>query len=816
MRKNQLYIKVNNDWKELDLFEDADIPTTFEIDTLKLGERATGYSIDFQLPATNNNTLIFGLVNDINNYRGSFEIDKEYDAILTDNSLTIFQGQFRLKKITIKHNRETIYTGNLYGGVKNLLDALGNDTLIGNEDPSKDLDFSEYAVDRTDMQLSNFRDYLQTKYTDGTGFGLTLLDKFNKYSQSFSAGAQTWYTDETTPYLYDIEIFNKIIHQAGWRYESEFLSGTDFSNYLHDARWNDTIGQFDVNSLIYPSMSVKISQQNPSVYSTITELDAASETIAAHFQISSSWPFDDYETVTYDNTYFDPLKYSLTQSGSDSLTSYSFTATESNIYDVNINFPFNFEIQLWNTSAERYLLTSETVHTYSRPYKLMIQTVKNDRTFLGTPTVIEGNYADSYTSENDSGKITLGSGTFSYTDRLSLSRGDKIGLYVWVIVPIRHTYWDSETETYKYYGCFFTDEILSKLCVPVDANVHITPNNQSDIVSIQSLQGFYEDASFDPTRILNQKTTKREFINNFVKSFNLYIEDVSGKMNYKTGKLYPDNTLRIEPWEIFYNPEVNYSTNVHDWTDKVDWETVEYSRVSDLLYTNQHFNKAQDDDFFNEDYNKTFKVKHEDRVVHSLYPSKDVNEIDVNVSANLCGVVNNQTDTIQCPKVFSLDKDDNIDEKKEFSDGMFFIWRNKTHQETQLSTNYTVKLQSRLSSSSLNIVDYYTADYLNKGYGADTATLSFGPIENYYQNLKGSQMTSNDLYNAFYKKQFEAMVQQDARILEANIYLTPFDIATLQMSDKIIVGDNYWRILSIDQWTSEDNPCRVKLLKVFE
>jgi hypothetical protein len=77
-------------------------------------------------------------------------------------------------------------------------------------------------------------------------------------------------------------------------------------------------------------------------------------------------------------------------------------------------------------------------------------------------------------------------------------------------------------------------------------------------------------------------------------------------------------------------------------------------------------------------------------------------------------------------------------------------------------------------------------------------------------------MTSNDLYNAFYKKQFESMVRQDARVMETLIYLTPFDITTLQMSDSIIINGNYWRILSIDQWTSEDNPCKVKLLKVFE
>ena len=828
MRKNQLYIKVNDEWKELDLFEDVDIPTTFEIDTLKLGQRATGYSIDFQLPATEKNTITFGLVHDVDVYRSSFEIEKNYEAILTDNALTVFKGQFRLKKITIKHNKQITYTGNLFGGVKNLLDALGNDTLTGNEDSDKDLDFSEYNVPASEMQLSDFRDYLQTHYTDATGWGLTLLDKTNKYSQAFSSGVQQWYTDETTPYLYDREIFDKIIHQAGWQYESEFLNGTDFSTYIHDPRWEDTIGQFDVNSLIYPYMrhNSNIHISTP-VSSIITQNDPTTSAVIANYQYYKESSLGEANMITT-SIALNQNDFTLTeQNVTSDINAYQFTATQNGYYTIDWNFNVEGRIQLRNVSNEAPAGFS-TINTQGeKPYTVWVQLQKNN-TLIGNRVRETGTVTGNYTTyiEYDSSSqrneyyVTLATGSFSYQNTgVWLNAGDTLKLYMWIQCPVQYEVYNRNTELWEthwvwhhysnlgveYYTNFYPKYLQIKLT-----------NSANPIISNVINDGFYEGNEFHPNEVLNEKTTKIDFINNFIKSFNLYIEDVSGKMNYKTGKLYPDNTLRIEPWEIFYHPEVNYGSNVHDWTNKVDWETVEYQRVSDFLYTNQIFTKAQDDDFFNEDYNKTFKTPHENRVVKSVYASTEENEIPVAVSANLCGVVNNQTDALQCPKVFSKDKDNNVDKKKEFSDGMFFIWRNNTAASTSQPSNYTLKLQSRLSASSINMTDYYTADYLNKGYGAETASLLFGPVENYYQNLKGSQMTSNDLYNAFYKKQFEEMTDQDARIMDANIYLNAMDIATLQMSDTIIVDSNYWRVLNIDQWTSEDNPCKVKLLKVFE
>ena len=850
MRRTQLYIKVNNAWKEIDLFDDIVVPITMKVtDIRQFGSKTSSYSLDFDIPHTNNNAQVFGLNSEIDVYESTFEVGKDYPAYMTNDTFTVFDGQFRLKKVIKKNSGTYIYyVGYLYGGAKTFVDELGTETLVGNDDSSQDLNFSEYTVQGEDMQLDNFVDYLHTKYTDGTEWGLTLIDKTNKAAQVFSGGSQQWYTDECTPYLYALEIFNKIFSKTSYRYDSEFLQGTEFSQYLHDPRWANSIGKYDVCSIIYPFMKNNNNFSNNEVSVNITQLSTTSNCVIARSETFYGASIERYDPI-WRTMEFDTTQYVFSQTHAGAtFPAYEFTATDYGVYDIKYKFPL--EARLLMRKRDDSIITPNPDPIYGRTSIIVGDPDANpDRSFIVYVGIekngslisttrqyisdnLQGEYSDdsqfggklyfensSYTG-NQECYITLGELNMDVNlSGVYLNIGDTLKFYMWISVPVKFRKQGVSTiqsmfNTTETYSPFTTTPCYPKY---IEMKLHPSVNpNEPTIISLYSPPSFKEGATFDPTGILNPKTTKLDFFNNFVKMFNLYVEDVSGKTNYKTGSIYPPNTLRIEPYEIFYTPELGAGqSNIKDWTDKIDWESVEYRRCDDYLYNTQSFTKKQDKDFYNDNYDITYKMPYGNREVKGVYCTSDnKNEISLNVSANMCGLVNNQTDTLQCPKVFTLDKSGNIDTKKEYTDGLFFLWHNDMRANTTIGTNYSLKLQSRVQpTESRTLIDYYCADTLNKGYGLDDANLNWGGTENYYQNTKGTIPTYNDLYSAFYSREYEEKTAPDATIMRANAYLTAQDIYNLQLSDMIICNGNYWHILEVNQWKDEKTPCQIELIK---
>lgn len=825
MRNNQLYINVNNSWCEIDLFEDTTIPITLKVTEVKnFASRNTGYSTEFNIPHTNNNAKTFGLVSDINIYRGTFEVGKDYPAYITNGGITTFEGQFRLKRVIKRNSGSYIYyVGNMFGGTKNFVDTLGNKTLTGNEDPADDLDFSEYDTLETDMKLNDFGRRLQSRLLNGTGWGLTLLDKTNKAAQAFSDGSQTWYTDECTPYLHAREIFEKLFEGSGYTYVSDFLQGTDYSSYLQDSRWKNTIGKFDVNSLIYPYMlhNSTIKHLNP-VSTELFQVTSNANSELFKTSVPPQYPFGVWSIYngTYNNytVNFDSNDYNITNTGVNiPLSTWRFVCPKTGVYTIDVKLPVGIKTQFYTDRYNRIIVGQQTSNVTDRSFTYWFSLMKNGRNLVQRAQV--QNYPEHYEIDANGWATLVPQQELKYSGNVTLVAGDVIQIYCAIDLIWFTDEWDETAERYRRIFSFTTPISGGNTELrPINITFESLYNDQNNsVIKIVQSGGFYEESSFSPNSILNRKTKKIDFFNNFVKMFNLYVEDVSGKKNYKTGGIYPPNTLRIEPYEIFYAPELGTGqSNIKDWTDKIDWENVEYRRCDDYLYNIQNFTKTQDGDFYNANYNSTYKLPYGNREVVGEYCTKDdKNNIELKVSSNLCGVVNNSTDTLQCPKVFSFGKTGNVDPKKEYSDGIFFIWRNYMNENTDMGINYTMKLQSRLSGSYRNVSDYFCADTLNKGYGTDDANLNWGDTSVYYQNLKGAIPTYNNLFNAFYAKEYAEKTSQDAIILKAKVYLNSLDINTVQMSDTIILDGDHYHILEITQWEEENKPCEIELIKTI-
>lgn len=854
--KTYLYIKVNNQWKEVDMFNDISIPITLKVtDIRQFGSKSSGYSLDFDIPHTTNNAILFGLNADIDVYRGSFEVGKDYEAYLSDGCFTTFQGQFRLKKVVKQNSGKYIfYVGYLYGGTKTFVDRLGTQTLIGNDNPVNDLNFSDYNTPDEEMTLSDFVGRLQSHYTDGEDWALTLIDKTNKNNELFTAGSQHWSANECTPYLGAMGIFNRIISNSGYNYTSKFLMGNDGNTYLTgDDRWKDTIGKYDVYSLIYPYMkhnSNLIIDIN--INSIVHQNDTLSRFYAIqNFMSSSNWNessipgFMLSKTETSVNLNLPSSGYySLNETGvSNSKTNYYFTAPYSAYYHIKINIPFKVKTKYGEFMSDgqggyvlSHLVTpsdyapNDGLHFVMDSYMPGMEAIKWEFSLVKNGNNIIAQKTKKYNTistriflqedYNSTYSYTWDEDILSYEGDIFLEKNETINLKTYVQHRIRKSDGTNITPVVSYYTGIQPDPIVEHAVYPypmyIEADYY---SGDENIISISNIPSFSDEAPFYPSTILNSKTTKLEYFNEFVKMFNLYVEDVSGKKNYETGGIYPEKCLRIEPYECYYAPQIAQNdTNLKDWTDRIDWDVVEYMRIEDYLYNTQKFTKVQNKDYFNEQYNSTYILPYADRDIKGPYCTSDEkNEIELKTGGYLCGIVNQSTDTLQCPKVFTLDKNGNIDTKKEYSDGIFFIWRNYMNQNTDIGTNYTIKLESTAHPGTYQYVtNYYCADTLNKGYGLDDANLNWGPTDNYYQNMKGTIPTYNDLYSAFYKKQYEEYTDPDARIMKAKAYLTSFDIATVQLSDGIIIDGHLWRILEIKEWRDEKTPCEIELIKVLE
>ena len=95
MRKTRLFIKVNNKWEEVELYEDIIIPVTLKVMNLKtFGQKSASYSSDIEIPHTSHNSQVFGLIEELNTYNGTFELSRNYEAYIEVDGVTTLPVSF--------------------------------------------------------------------------------------------------------------------------------------------------------------------------------------------------------------------------------------------------------------------------------------------------------------------------------------------------------------------------------------------------------------------------------------------------------------------------------------------------------------------------------------------------------------------------------------------------------------------------------------------------------------------------------------------------------------------------------------------------
>jgi hypothetical protein len=125
----EIYIKVNNEFKRIDLFKDEKISLTSSVQNINdLSKTFTDYTQSFTIPASKVNNQIFNYWNE-NAVDNGFDQRIRYDAIIEINTIPFRRGKIQIEKANEKNNRVESYSITFYGNTKQIKDLFKEDKL---------------------------------------------------------------------------------------------------------------------------------------------------------------------------------------------------------------------------------------------------------------------------------------------------------------------------------------------------------------------------------------------------------------------------------------------------------------------------------------------------------------------------------------------------------------------------------------------------------------------------------------------------------------------------------------------------------------
>ena len=872
----------SENYREVDLYDNLEVPVFYNVaDVRDISKKDSNFSLDFSVPNTPNNADLFDHIYEITDNASMFEILKQYPCYLEVDNNRTFEGYFKLTQVTINDNKEVSYKCNLYSNVIEFVKRLGTTTLRGNENVLDDLSFSEYTFGTDDRPFdadSWFR------YTDmftwdtapdpdePTGekpYGkdcyfavvdnMAMQTNLNRFDVSdINHRGINLFLDELTPFLFYKEIWDKLFKWAGFSYVSDFIENTA----------NNKTG-FEFDHLAYPAVNDINRNTDRVLYSTLYQsiLNSQLNPFDRHFYgvLLGSWTgtLPTYITTLVNPTLFDQWTQSTideTVSGSticSSTQAYRYTFTEGGVYECNIELPLRIAFYMTNSNGSilpGYIpatVNADTNAQYMYEFDVVLhQTATNTDVVIGS--IGSGglqNYASSY-NDKWNGSFIIYKDTFTLNRTVYAQQNDYIYFTVRSILQEKVgnnlTFTNPDDATQYPHKIHF--EILN-------ADQSEFPKRMIDI---RLKSTFYIDGSFDPTVILNPNRKKIDFINDIIKKFNLYIEDVTDKKD-DNGTYYRDYAtpnvrrgepiLRIEPRNMYYD---NRATVV-DWTDRVDTDSIEFRRIDDYLYTRMYFNDTDEQPDYVKDYNGYDYVTGEygEKIEIAPYNTSEDEKTEVKTDFGQTMVGrpfrDNGNDYLECPHIFSLNDSGELQKDKSFNDRMLFVfnlypgtdpyniypwnfnaiwngsrlqwWRLYIRDNSNLN-QFNNSIQPWTDSHNNGIPatmrSFCTLNNFNVPFGSDTADLNFGWAMWYYQNLNGTWATSNNCYNQFYQRMVDDYNNVNARIMTCNCYLSPEDMRDLQLSDTVLINNVPYHINKIEQWKNGSTPTKCEFIKILD
>ncbi len=780
----------------------ADLNMIFQLsDVTEPQKRKANYVRKFTIPGTkNNNQLLNGI------FEQGYSVhllnpNKKLNAQVLFNGNIVFEGALQLNKIIKNNDNQKIgYEITIYGSLADFFNDMKDAKL-------SDIDFSEYNHDLMREHVmaswaSKIPYFIENvgpvvigpsgagKYTErsmdgyiwkngvkqpfvlGEGYVYPFINK-GQTSMKLGSSSLDW-----TPAMYVKTIFRKIFEKYGWKWKSNFLESDTFKKLIIPYGKDKVTDDFFA-SITATSNTSKLTQFVANVGTPTdpgTQLGANMvPTIAFKrnnnliiFTNDTTNPGTDpnglYNTAT---GYFTPkqsFSYGLyanvvltIQMIPNGMVSFGYFGK-----DIPVMLKL-CDVTDWNPSGTP-TISSPTVLT------LGSGTIKELASTLVTFPVNKKNFGP--------GATTTMTGFVSYEGKLTLGR--KYAVLV-----------DWEIPVGQYASAFINvagQAIGGQIKLFVSGGVPAPSQTESSrfyATVVENSVG--QTRKIDMNKVLDSSIAIKDFIVSINNLFNLYWKP--------TGN---DREFIIEPRDTFYN-----NTNVLDWTDKIDnAEDVTIEPLYELTANKYSFAYMEDSDYLNENYQDIYSTTHGSKMIEVDNDFIDNDEI---ISPKFAASPQYQFagTSIMSPAFIKTDgtkySPASVKSRILFYGGL--IATKRANFDTLWEFMQDSGDQFVVSDNDRPIL--YLQKYPYCGHNdhpfEPTQTLEYGMSKKLYyelQTLNGS-ITNNNLFNAYWRRQFLEQTDQDSHLLTATCVLTSLDIQLLDLTGIIEVNFVKYRINKI-------------------
>jgi hypothetical protein len=220
-----LYIKSNEEFKQIELFKDEKISITSSIQNINdISKTFTDYSQSFTIPASDTNNQIFRHWYE-NSLDDSYDQRLRYEGYIEIDTQTFRIGKWQLESASVKNNRIEDYKLTFYGNLLSLSDKFREDKLSDIET------LNDYTIEYDGVAV---RSSVTSSIPLDIMFPLISSERTWQYGSGGTSNIATSggsiYFDELFPAIKLEKVFEAIESKYGVTFNGSFLTNPKFLN----------------------------------------------------------------------------------------------------------------------------------------------------------------------------------------------------------------------------------------------------------------------------------------------------------------------------------------------------------------------------------------------------------------------------------------------------------------------------------------------------------------------------------------------------------------------------------------------------------
>ena len=769
--REQLFIK----GVEIPLSKSLNPSITKEIADIKDPKsRKSEYTKSVTIPNSKEAAKVLGMIFEINAVSSSFNPTVKADVLYLVDGAEVLNGYMQLKEVVKTNNYDVEYKAVLFGSFANFFKEIEGKRL----DEITGLETYDHILFRDIQNMSSGNNGEPYQIIEGGATVPAELGKGYIYAlvdYGFSTDGTTFNVTDIGCSIYAQEYWDRVWADSGFTYE---FTDTDFADHF-----KHLIVPASPQSFLLDSSEIALR-----VFGANTPLLTSTGTITSNNLTKGSFTANDI--IKFSNEVYD-------DGGTYNPSNGTWTCPDSGLYNFQSTFAVFATFKPTDTinsiTSVGYIAliaklifydASTGLETVQEEYEFRIQfqgaTIGN-RTTAATPTESDTNY---YVIEYIMGvPYTVSTGKsqpnlvqIGFTDK-AMSTGDKV-----------YAVWSANYDTDS--AGYFVKSGGIPVYSDGEADITIEVGSFSNKVSnVPALEGNV----FKVNKCI-PKVSQTDFIQNYVKEYNLYLEQDPNKTNH----------FLIAPRDSFYN------NDVIDLTGKVSIDKgIVYKPVGALDANNYLYKHKDDKDYLNDKYLNTWQETYGQREI------EDISEFGTKikkteVSASPTPLADNGTGNNRV--LSTIVQVDELGQKVSTSSN----WR--TLYYGGLKDNDQVWQHRTVDGAKFPQTQYPYAGHFDDPFNP-TLDINFGLVRQvYYTDLYHPiTVTDNNLYNKYHSKLIREITDRDSKIVEAFVNMSPSNFKEWSFRNLYYFDNAYFRLNKINSFNPTSNELtKCEFLKLKE